>query len=371
MKKIIASILAVAVLAVLLLAGCTAPAQASQSPQDTSSRPSSSAPPTGEKQPVTLIVYNWGDYIDMTLLDDFHKEYPWITVQYNTFGSNEEMYTMLKSGKQCDLCIPSDYMIERMISEDMLEKIDLAKVPSFSNIHPSCKNKDFDPANAYSVPYMWGTVGILYNTDLVKDPVDSWNILWDAKYAKKILMYDSSRDSIAVGLLKTGHGINTRTDADLNDAYNALVAQKPLVLAYMGDDVRDTMISGSAALAVVYSGDAILAMAENDKLQYVVPKEGSNVWFDSMVMLKGTKNKEAAQFFMDFMNRPEVAKINREYIGYSTPNSAALDLMDDEQKNDPVINPPADVLARCVVYRDLGVELTEKYLELWEQLKAK
>jgi spermidine/putrescine transport system substrate-binding protein len=307
----------------------------------------------------------------MTLLDQFHAECPWITVEYNTFGSNEEMYTMLKSGKQCDLCIPSDYMIERMISENMLEKIDLSNVPSSSNILPSCKSKDFDPNNDYSIPYMWGTVGILYNSDMVTAPVDSWNILWDSKYSKQILMYDSSRDSIAVGLLKTGHDINTRSDSDLKDALDALIEQKPLVLAYLGDDIRDTMISGSAALAVVYSGDALLAMQGNDKLKYVVPKEGSNVWFDSMVVLKGSQHKNEAELFMDFMNRPDVAKKNCEYIGYSTPNAGALALMGDDKKNDPVFNPPADVVSRCVVYRDLGSDLTKKYLELWEQLKAK
>jgi spermidine/putrescine transport system substrate-binding protein len=351
MKKTLLVMMSVIMVVSVLLAGCAAAPSA--------------------QNPVELRFYNWGDYIEPGLIAQFEKEYPWIKVNYTTYPSNEDMYTMLKSGGKFDLVIPSDYMVQRLISEGMLEKIDTAALKNFSNITDFAKGQGYDPKNEYSVAYMWGTLGILYNTTLVSDPVDSWDILWDAKYSKKIVMYDSVRDSMAVALLKTGHSVNSRDEADLQAAFDALVQQKPLVMAYMSDDVKDTMVSGSASLAVVYSGDAMICQADNGDLAYVIPKEGSNVWYDAMAIPKGSEHKAEALLLMDFLCRPDVAKVNSEYIGYSTPNKAALDLMDDSYKSDPVFNPPADVLARCTVYLDLGDTMQKKYNELWEQLKAK
>ena len=284
---------------------------------------------------VTLNVLNWGDYIDPDLLRQFEDE-TGISIKYTTMTSNEEMLVKLASADNIyDVCFPSDYLIEKLVADDLLYAIDKTNIPNLSNIDPRFLDLSFDPGNKYSVPYMWGTVGILYNTTMVTDPVDSWNILWDEKYAGQILMYDSMRDTIGITLKKLGLDINTRNEADILAAQEALIAQKPLVRAYLTDDIKMELINGSAAMGVVYSGDAVYCISENPDLAYVVPKEGSNVWFDNIIIPKTSKHTAEAEQFINFLCDAKVAAQNSDYIGFSTPNAAALALMDPSYAEDP------------------------------------
>ena len=320
---------------------------------------------------VTLNVLNWGDYIDEELLTEF-TEQTGIRVNYTPMANNEEMLVKLEAA-DCiyDVCFPSDYIIEKLIEKDMLYALNKENIPNFSNIDERFLDLSFDPGNTYSVPYMWGTVGILYNTTMVDDPVESWDILWDEKYAGQILMYDSIRDSMGVALMKLGYSLNTRNEADILAAEAALIEQKPLVLAYLGDSIKDRMISGGGALAVVYSGDAMWCMDEeegNPDLAFAVPAP-SNLWFDNIVIPKTSKNTEAAEAFINFLCDAEVARRNTEYIGYSTPNKAALALLDESYIENPTYNPPQEVLDQCEIFHDLGDFITV-YNESWNRIKA-
>jgi spermidine/putrescine transport system substrate-binding protein len=260
-------------------------------------------------------------------------------------------------------------MIARLIKEDMLHKIDMSNITNLEHIGEEFKGLGYDPNNEYSVPYMWGTVGILYNTTMVDDPVDSWNILWNPKYEKNIFMLDSQRDSIAVALKKLGYSLNTRVESELEQAKQELIKQRPLVLSYVGDEVKDKMIGGEAALAVVWSGDAIFMMWENEDLEYAIPKEGTNLWFDAMAIPKTSKNKEAAEKFINYMTSPEIALRNTEYIGYSTPNVTAREMLDDEIRNDKVAYPDMDSLEGSEVFEDLS-DIIEVYNRIWDEIKA-
>lgn len=325
----------------------------------------------GNKAEVTLNVLNWGDYIDEELIDRFTEE-TGIEINYTVMANNEEMLVKLQS-PDCiyDVCFPSDYIIEKLRQDDLLHELNKDNIPNLKNIDPRFLDLDFDPDNKYSVPYMWGTVGILYNTTMVDEVVDSWDILWNEKYAGQIYMYDSIRDSMAVALMYLGKDINTRDEADIKAAEAALIEQKPLTLAYLGDTIKDGMINGEAALAVVYSGDAMLCMDEEDgnpDLAYAVPETGTNLWFDNIIIPKTTKNAEAAEKFIDFLCQADVAAQNTEYIGYSTPNAAALELLDDSLKLDPTYNPPAELLDKCVIFRDLGDFITV-YNDAWNNMK--
>lgn len=258
----------------------------------------------------TLNVYNWGDYIDESVIKEFEKEYN-VKVNYETFATNEDMYVKIKKGgTDYDVLVPSDYMITKMINENMLEKIDMNNIPNYKDIPSKFKNLAFDPKNEYSVPYMWGTVGIIYNTKLIKDNIDSWDALWNPKYKGQILMVDSQRDAIAVALKKLGYSMNTTNKAELEKAKQELIKQKPLVHAYVGDEVKDLMTDEEGAIAVVWSGDAVTMMKNNKNLRYVIPKEGSNLWFDNMVIPKGSKHKKEAEMFINFMTRPDIALKN-------------------------------------------------------------
>ena len=323
----------------------------------------------GGKSKVTLNVLNWGDYIDPQLLRQFEDE-TGISVKYTTMTSNEEMLVKLASADNIyDVCFPSDYLIEKLVSEDLLYTINKANIPNLSNIDSRFLNLSFDPDNTYSVPYMWGTVGILYNTTMVSDPVDSWNILWDEKYAGEILMYDSMRDTIGITLKKLGYDINTRSEADILAAQEALIAQKPLVRAYLTDDIKMELINGSAAMGVVYSGDAVYCISENPDLAYAVPKEGSNVWFDNIIIPKTSTHTAEAEQFINFLCDATVAAQNSDYIGFSTPNAEALKLMDPSYAADPTYNPPQDVLDRCQIFQDLG-DFVKVFSDAWTKVKA-
>lgn len=323
-----------------------------------------------DKDKTVLKVYNWGDYIDPSVLDSFEKEHG-IKVIYDEFATNEEMYAKIKAGAgDYDILIPSDYTIKRMIDEDMLHKLDFDNIPNYKYIDDRFKDLAYDPNNEYSVPYMWGTVGILYNKKMVNEKVNSWEILWNKKYEKQILMLDSIRDSIGITLKMLGYSLNTKSDEELDEAKEALIKQKPLVLAYVGDEVKDKMIGGEAALAVVWSGDAIFAKRENPDLEYVIPKEGSNLWFDAIVIPKVSKNKEEAELFINYLCETDIAYQNADYIGYATPHIEALKMLPDELTADKTAYPDDSELIGSEVLEDLAGSLV-KYDRIWTEVKSR
>lgn len=318
-----------------------------------------------------LNILNWGEYIDPELLNLFEKE-TGVKVNYVEMTSNEEMLLKLRSA-DCiyDLCFPSDYIIEQLIANDMLQPLDMSKIPNAKNISERIKQftNVFDPDNKYSLPYLWGTVGILYNTKMVEGEVDSWDVLWDEKYVGQVWQYDSVRDAIAVALLKLGYDINTRNADEVNAAKEELIKQIPLLKGLGTDDIRSSMENGKAALAVIYSGDALECCSKNEDLAYVVPKEGSNVWFDNVVIPKSAKNVEAAHAFINFINDANLAARNTEYVYYSTPNQGALDLLGEEFTEDAIFNPSQEVLDRCNVFHDLG-DFVDVFNTAWAEYKS-
>jgi spermidine/putrescine transport system substrate-binding protein len=322
----------------------------------------------GDKRP-TINVYNWGDYMDTSIIKDFEEEYN-IKVNYSTFATNEDMYVKLKQGgTSYDVLFPSDYMIERMVSEDMLVKLDKNNISNIKNVEEKFLGLDFDPNDEYSIPYMWGTVGIIYNKKMVDDKVDSWDILWNEKYKDQIIMLYSQRDSIAVALKKLGYSMNTRDVKELEEAKQELINQKPLVYAYLGDEVKDVMIGGEAALAVVWSGDAVAMIRENPDLEYAIPKEGTNLWFDNMVIPKSTKNKEAAEKFINFMCRPDIAAKNADYIGYSTPIPEAVKLLPEDIRNSKVAYPEDEKIENTEIFKD-PKDIIQVYDKIWTDVTS-
>ncbi len=327
---------------------------------------------TQDKNSNVLYVYNWGDYIDPELLTKF-KEETGIDVKYDVYDTNEIMYQKLNSGNvSYDIVIPSDYMIEKMKNEDMLSKIDYSNIPNYKYIGEQFKKLAYDPTDEYSVPYMWGTVGIIYNTKRVSDPVDSWNILWNPKYKDQVIMPDSVRDAMAVAEKKLGYSLNTENLDQIEDAKKELMTQKKdgLILAYMVDQVKDAMVGGEASLAVAWSGDAVTMIERNPDLAYAIPKEGSNKWFDAIAIPKNAKHKENAEKFINFLCDPENAEQNVEYIGYSTPNTAAYDLLPEDIRDDKVAYPDEESLKNCEVFIDLPSKILRKYDEAWLEIKC-
>lgn len=321
-----------------------------------------------------IVVYNWGEYIDPDVIDMFEKE-TGISVVYEEFTTNEDMYPKVSSGAAAyDVICPSDYMIQKLIEEDLLEKLNYDNIPNIVNIDENYLEsaKQFDENNEYAVPYCWGTVGILYNTTMVDEEIDSWDVLWDEKYEDEILMQRSVRDAFAVSLKRLGYSLNSKSVDELKEARNELMDQKSLVQAYVVDEVRDKMINNEAAIGVIYSGEAIYTKQENPDLEYVVPKEGSNVWIDAWVIPKNCTNKEGAEAFINFMCDPEIALMNFEYITYSTPNKAARELIeDDDIRNSEIAFPDKDVLQRCETFNYLGEEFDELYSSFWKEVLSK
>lgn len=318
-----------------------------------------------------LNILNWGEYIDPELIALFEEE-TGVKVNYVEMTSNEEMLIKLRSSDSVyDMCFPSEYTIEQLIASDLLYALNKDNIPNMSNIDKETLDiaKSFDPDNTYSIPYMWGTVGILYNKTLVNGEVDSWDILWDEQYSGQIWMYDSVRDSIAVSLLRLGYDINTRSESEIAEARDALIEQKPLLKGYGTDNIRASMINGKATLAVIYSGDAFCCIDENPDLDFAVPKEGSNIWFDNVVIPKTSKNKEAAEAFINFLCDANIAARNTEYIYYSTPNAAAFELLDEFFTESETYNPSDETIARCTIFHDLG-EFVSVYNDAWSLVKA-
>lgn len=320
-----------------------------------------------------VIVYNWGEYLDPEVITLFEKE-TGINVVYEEFETNEIMYPKVQSGAIAyDVVCPSDYMIQRMIENDLLAELNFDNIPNVKNIGQEYfkQSRQFDSENKYSVPYCWGTVGILYNKTMVDEPIDSWSVLWDEKYIDNILMQDSVRDAFAVALKYKGHSLNSTDLDELEEAKELLIEQKPLVQAYVIDQVRDKMIGNEAAIGVIYSGEAIYTQLENPNLEYVIPKEGSNVWIDSWVIPKNAKHKENAEAFINFLCRPDIAKMNFDYITYSTPNTAARELIEDPAiRNSKIAFPDASELERCETFQFLGDKNDAIYNKLWREIKS-
>lgn len=320
-----------------------------------------------------VVVYNWGEYIDPDTIDMFEEE-TGIKVVYDEFETNEIMYPKIESGtSNYDVVCPSDYMIQKMIENDLLAEINFDNVPNIKNIGSQYmeQSKEFDPENKYSVPYCFGTVGLLYNKTMVDEPIDSWDVLWDEKYAGNILMQDSVRDAFMVSLKRLGYSMNTLNEDEVAQAAQALIEQKPLTQAYVIDQVRDKMIGNEAAIGVIYSGEAIYTQRENSDLEYVVPKEGTNVWIDSWVIPKHAKNKENAEAFINFMCREDIALMNFNYITYSTPNTAAQALIEDEEiRTSKIAFPDLSKYSGLETFTYLGEDGDAMYNEYWKQVKS-
>ncbi|MEY8337694.1 extracellular solute-binding protein [Lachnospiraceae bacterium 62-35] len=327
-----------------------------------------------------LFVYNWGEYIDESVIEEFQEE-TGIRVTYDLFETNEEMYPVIEAGAvQYDVVCPSDYMIQKMAENDLLAEINFDNIPNISAIDPVYmeRSKSFDPDNKYSVPYTWGTVGILYNTQLIEklgiDPPTKWADLWDERYRGEILMQDSVRDAFMVALKMCGFSMNTSNEQELALARDLLIQQKPLVQAYVIDQVRDKMIGGEAAVGVVYSGEMLYIQEETADadftLEYVVPEEGTNIWIDSWVIPSNARNKENAEKWINFLCRPDIAKRNFEYITYSTPNKEAFQMLEEEIQQNKAVFPDVENLENCEVFTYLGDEADSIYNEMWKEVKS-
>ena len=373
-KRVFAMSMAGLTAASALLSGCGASGNTGTSGTDSAA--------SGSADGGELYVYNWGEYIDEDVISQFEDE-TGITVVYDLFETNEEMYPVIEAGAvNYDVVCPSDYMIQKMRENDLLAELNFDNIPNIDQIDPAYMemSQAFDPENKYSVPYCWGTVGILYNTRLLDElgvPAPTkWADLWDERLSGEILMQDSVRDAFMVALKKDGCSMNSESKDELEQAKQELIDQKPLVQAYVIDQVRDKMIGGEAAVGVIYSGEMLYIQDEvanlglDYDLEYVIPEEGTNLWLDSWVIPKNAKNKENAEKWIDFMCRPEIAKANFEYITYPTPNKGAFELLDEEMQNNKAVFPDIDSLKDSEVYKYLGDDTDAIYNELWKEVKA-
>ena len=324
----------------------------------------------------TINVYNWGEYIsngvDGSL--DVNKEFTkrtGIQVNYTTFESNENLYAKLVSGgANYDVIIPSDYMISKLTAEGMLEKLDFRNIPNFRYIDKQFQNPVYDPKNEYSVPYTWGVVGIFYNKKYVKEKVDSWKILWDEKYAGKILMFDNPRDAFGIAQKILGYSYNSTDPAQWEEAAMLLKRQKPLVQAYVMDQIFDKMSSGDAWLAPYYAGDAATLVEDNPDIGFAIPeKEGTNFFVDAVCIPKGSRHKAAAEAYINFLCDPEIAAANVDYIGYSTPESAAKKLLPKEVVDNPIFYPDQKILDRSEIFTNLPDDTNRLLDTLWAEVK--
>lgn len=311
-------------------------------------------------------MYNWGEYIDKEVLDEFTRE-TGIKVNYETFVTNEDMYLKIKQGgSNYDIVVPSDYMIEKMIKEDMLEPIDKNKLSNYKNIDEKFLNKSYDPESKYSIPLYWGTLGILYNKNLVDGEITSWADLWNEKHKDKIIMLDSSRDSLAAALLKNGFSMNSRNKEELEIAKKDLIKQKKSILAYLVDEAKDNMLAENAAIAVMYSGDATELLNADKKFKYVKPKEGTNLWFDSMVILKNSKNKENAHKLINFLIKKEILTKNMDYTYYAVPNQ---EVINKNKLVKSVTEIDDEYFKKMEVFKDPS-DFIKEYDNIWTDVKA-
>lgn len=331
-------------------------------------------------QDISINVYNWGEYIStgseagtLNVNAEFTK-LTGIKVNYTNYATNEELYAKLKGGgANYDVIIPSDYMISKMIKEDMLQPLDMSNIPNFQYIMPSFVDPAYDPENLYSVPYTWGTVGLIYNTTMVDIPEEDidWDILWNPDYADQILMFDNPRDAFAIAEIMMGYSLNTEDEVELTAAANKLKEQKSVVQAYVMDEIFDKMAANDAWIAPYYAGDALTILEENEDLAFVVPKSGTNLFVDAMCIPAGAKQKEAAEMYINFMCEPDIAYANIDYICYSTPHSGAYEMLDEETRNNPVSYPGDDYLnANTTIFVNLSDEANLLMQTLWTEMKS-
>ena len=316
-----------------------------------------------------VYVYNYGDYIDPDIIDMFEEE-TGIKVIYDTFDTNEEMYPIISSGSvRYDVVCPSEYMVEKMLANGLLAEIDLDNVPNFQYITESCRQF----AESYD-PYTWGTVGIMYDTDYIEEgSITKWSDLWKEEYRDEVMMMDSLRDIYMVALKQLGYSANTTNEQELREATDLLIAQKDLVYKYATDAIRDFLLNESASIGVIYSGEVLYCQEEDDSLVYVLPEEGSNVWFDSWVIPANCRNKENAEAWINFMCRPEIAFKTFEYIYYATPNQGAIEMIEEEYPefmDNMALFPDEEALAKCEIYHYLGSEADQMYNRYWKEFKA-
>jgi len=318
----------------------------------------------------TLTIFNWGEYIDPDLLKQFEKE-TGIHVIYETFDSNEAMMTKIQQGGTAyDIAVPSEYMIEKMKEENLLVPLDKTKIPNFKNIDPYFLDLPFDDDNKYSVPYFWGTVGVVYNPELVGNlDFSSWEDLWDPSLKRKVFLVDGAREVIGMGLNSLGYSLNSLNNEELREATDKLITMAPNVKAIIGDEITPLMVNNEASVALTWSGQAADMLSENEDLDFAVPKEGSNLWFDNMVIPKTSKNIDGAHAFINFMLKAESGAKNADYVGYSTPNIAAMQLMDKEVVSDQRFYPSEEQRKTLEVYKNLGPDYLGKYNELFLEFK--
>ncbi|MGX6961890.1 ABC transporter substrate-binding protein [Vagococcus xieshaowenii] len=318
----------------------------------------------------TLTIYNWGDYIDPDLIKKFEQETGY-KVSYETFDSNEAMFTKIKQGgTSYDLTIPSEYMIQKMMKEEMLHPLDYSKIKGIDEIDPRFLNLDFDPGNQYSIPYFWGTLGIIYNDkQFNEEDIQHWDDLWKPEVHNSLMLIDGAREVMGLALNSDGHSLNSTDDKELKQASEKLSRLTGSVKAIVADEIKMYMINEEATVAVTFSGEASEMVDSNEHLHYVIPNEGSNLWFDNIVIPKTAKNIDGAYDFINFMLEPENAAQNAEYIGYATPNKKALALMPEEITSDEQFYPSDEVINNLEVYEDLGLDYLSIYNELFLEFK--
>lgn len=315
----------------------------------------------------TLYVFNWGDYIDPEVLRMFQEEQN-VRIVYQEYATNEDLYVKMKNTKEpIDVIFPSDYMLERMIREHLVRPLDRSKLSNFDKIDPHLLHAQFDPENAYSVPYFWGTVGIVYNRREIPEGIRRWADLWDEKYARDIVLYNSQRDVLMMALKKLGYSMNTRSVEELEEAKRELIRQKPLIYAYLGDEIKDVLASGDADIGLVYSGDAGTIMRLNDDFEYVLPEEGTNLWIDACAIAHTSRHPELAHRFIDFLMRPDIAAMNAQYLCYATPIDEAKAFISEDLLESDALYPDFDQLHHTEFFRDPS-DMLKTYDRIWTEV---
>ena len=318
----------------------------------------------------TINVLNYGENIADGIIKEFEDKYN-VKVNYKTFDDMETMYIEVSSGKtKWDAVLVADYMADRMIQEGLLQKINKENIPNIKEMSESDMGQPYDPNNDYTVPYMNGTIGIIYNKDLVDDTVDSWDIMWNEKYKKQIFVLDAQRDAIGMALKKLGYSLNSTSEKELEEAKNLLIKQKPLVLKYGADEVKDVMTSGEAAIAMIWSGEGLTLADENENLEYIIPKEGANYWLDSWAIPANANDKDTAEAFINFVSGKDNAYKIAEEIGYTTPNKLAMEEQPEEVRNNEGAYMPKEVMERCEIYKYLPQDKLRLYEDVWNAVKT-
>ncbi len=385
MKKQLLSLLLLPVLALQCLTGCSSePEEEIEEEEEVTAQTLTVDDPEYytrfKDDGISINVYNWGEYISFAEEEgtlDVNAEFTKLTgikVNYTNFATNEEMYAKLKGGGvSYDIIIPSDYMISKLIKEDMVQKLDFENIPNYKYIMENYRNLDYDPDNEYSVPYTWGTVGILYDATVIDIPEEEidWDILWDETYADQILMFDNPRDAFAIAQTLLGYNMNTENPDELKACAEKLKEQKRIVQGYVMDEIFDKMGAGDALIAPYYAGDALTIMDDNDALNFVVPKSGTNMFVDAICIPTSAKQKEAAEMYINFLCEPDIAYSNAYYICYGTPHSAAYAMLDEETQNDPITYPDAEFIANhTTVFTNLSEEASQTMQDLWTEMKS-